>query len=277
VGVVPESVHNRLASAGPSHPRVRQFLNVKHNRGPQPRTAIALEGAWAVGQAVAAGLDIEVLFVCDALRRGGNAGIGGECDGDGVRRYAVSERVMRRMVDRDGPDGIAAIAHLRPHALDTVEIGPDALVVIADRLELAGNLGTLIRCADGAGVSAVILTDRRVRIAQHRVAKASMGTLFTMPVVDADIDAVLAWTARLDFRLIAADPGTPLSYRRADYRGRVAVVVGSERHGLSDRWRAAADALVSIPMRGMADSLNVGHAAALLLYEAAGVRGGADG
>jgi TrmH family RNA methyltransferase len=140
--------------------------------------------------------------------------------------------------------------------------------VIADSFDLPGNLGTIIRCADGAGAAGVVVTDRRIRLTHPLVLKASMGTVFSLPVVDADRDAALGWLRTRHFRIMAAEPDAPITYRDVDYRGRIAIVVGSERHGLAAFWREAADVAVSIPMLGVADSLNVGHAAALLLYEA---------
>jgi TrmH family RNA methyltransferase len=256
--------------ASPLHPRVKQFLNIKHNRGPSPRGAVALEGVWAVRHAMRAGVSVEVLFVCDAMRRGDEVDrIVAELRARGTVVQPVSERVLRRMTERDGPDGVAAVAYMAQRGLADVSVNTRAFVVVADRLELAGNLGTLIRCADGAGASAVIVTDRRVRIAQQLVVKASMATVFTMPVVDVDTATAVAWLRRHRFSVVAADPSAPMTYRDVPYARRVAVVLGSERHGLSGAWREAADLRVSIPMRGVADSLNVGHAAALLLYEVA--------
>lgn len=266
---MPASHRHELAPAGIGHPRVRQFLNIKHNRVKNAEGAFALEGLWSIERAVEANVPIEVVFVCRALQRGDEADrvIDNLREG-GTRPFEVSERVLRRMVDRDGPDGLAAIAHLRTPRLNDVAVGPATRVVVADGFELAGNLGTLIRCADGAGAAAVVLTDRRLRVSHPRVLKASMGTVFSTPVVDADRADALAWLRARGFRVIAAEPAAPTSYRDADYRGRVAIVLGSERHGVAPFWVDAADVTVSIPMRGVADSLNVGHAAALLLYEA---------
>jgi TrmH family RNA methyltransferase len=250
-------MHPHRPSAGIDHPRVKQFRAIKRAGG-----AFALEGLWAIRHAVDAGLVVEVAFVCPALLRGH--------DSDrvlaGVTTFEVSERVLRRMVDRDGPDGLAAIAHPRPGVLP--DVTPSTRLVIADRFELAGNLGTVIRCADGAGCSAVVLTERRVRVTSPLVVKSSMGTVFSMPVVEWTRADAHAWLRANGVRVIAADPAATLSYREAHYDGPLAIVLGSERYGLDPAWREVADLVVSIPMLGVADSLNVGHAAALLLYEA---------
>lgn len=255
--------------AGAGHPRVRQFLNIKHNRAPNRGGAVALEGLWSLRAAVDAAVTVEVVFVCRALQRGDEAShVIDVARGRGAVVVEVTERVLRRMVDRDGPDGVAGVAYLPRRQLADIPVGRATRLLIADSFELAGNLGTIIRCADGAGAAAVVLTDRRVRITHPLVVKASMGTVFSLPVMAAGREEALAWLRRHRVRAIAADPTAVASYRSADYGGPVAIVMGSERYGLAAFWKDAADACVSIPMLGVADSLNVGHAAALLLYEA---------
>lgn len=255
--------------AGLGHPRVEQFRNAKHNRRGRSGNAIALEGLWALRCAVAAGAPIDAVFVCRTLLRGDDVlGMLPQLRAGGVVTYDVSERVLRRMVDRDGPDGVAAISRLPERALDDVAVDASTRLVIADNVELAGNLGTLVRTADGAGAAAVIVTEPRVRVNHPLVLKASMGTIFSVPVVTAARAEALSWLQASRFTIIAADPAAPVSYRDIEYGGPLAVVLGSERHGLAPFWREAAGELVSIPMVGTADSLNVGHAAALLLYEA---------
>jgi TrmH family RNA methyltransferase len=251
------------------HPRVRQFVNVKRNRGNPPATAVALEGSWALRHALASGVEVESVMACPTLFRGEeSARLVAAARARGARVYEISERVLHRIVDRDGPDGIAAVAHLRCWSLADVSVCPATRVVVLDRMELAGNLGAIIRCADGAGAGAVVLTDRRTRVTHPLAVKASMGTVFSLPVIDTSVDSAVEWARTHGVRVVAADPTPRASYRGDHYGGPAMLVLGSERYGLSDEWRAAADILVSIPMRGVADSLNVGHAAALLLYEA---------
>ena len=268
---MPASHHHRgLVAVGLAHPQVEQYRNTKHNRRPHRRGAIAFEGLWALRAAIAGGVVIDAVFVCPSLLRGDEVlellpalAVAGTCT------YEVSERVFRRMADRDGPDGVAGIARLHDVALRDLPVGRSTRIAIADGFEMPGNLGTLIRTADGAGAAAVVATDLRVRLTHPLVVKASMGTIFSLPVVVASTDDALAWLrAAAGFTVVAADPAAAVSYRDIDYDGPLAIVLGSERYGLDPAWRARADRVVSIPMLGTADSLNVGHAAALLLYEA---------
>lgn len=123
--------------------------------------------------------------------------------------------------------------------------------------DLPGNLGTLIRCADGAGASGVLVVEQGFRLSHPLVLKASMGAALAMPVISAGRLAARRWLRERGFRILAAD-----------YRGPLAIVVGSERRGLTREWLTAADSVVAIPMLGISDSLNAGVAGALLLYEA---------
>lgn len=253
---------------GAAHPMVRDHVKIR--RGTDSRDGrAAVEGLWSLRLALDAGVRVEAVFVCWTLVRGPathhalHAALA-----RGAELYEVSEKVFRRLVERDGPDGVAAIVHVPRRELEDLRPGPVARVVVIDGLDLPGNIGTIVRAADGAGATAVALTGSRVRIANPTLVKASMGTVFTTPVVQADRRPVGEWLAASGFQIVAADPDAPCSYRSVTYQDRVAIVVGNERTGLSSWWREAADMAVSIPMLGAADSLNVGHATALLLYEA---------
>lgn len=255
--------------AGTGHPAVQRFRDLRTNRRPNPHLGVALEGLWALGHAVDAGLEIEAVFVCRALLRGpASEALVGRVAARGAPVFDVSERVLRRMVDRDGPDGLAAVARLRRWSLGAIPVRRASRFLVADNVELPGNLGTIVRCGDGAGAGAVLLTERRVRLTHPGVVKASMGTIFTMPVASGSAEEVFEWLRGHAVTIVAAHPDASVSYRAVAYEPPVAIVVGSERYGLSPFWREHADVVVSIPMLGTADSLNVGHAAALLLYEA---------
>ncbi len=257
----------KLEPAGYAHPLVQEFVNIKRNKR-AGADLLALDGLWAIQAAIAAFTRIKAVFVCPALVPGDEAARVLHGLGRDVARLELSERVLRRIAERDGPDGLAAVAYLERKRPSDIVLGPASRVAIADGLELPGNLGTVIRCADGSGAAAVVVSGSPLKLTNPTLIKASMGTLLSVPVMPMERDAALEWLRAGGFRVIAADPQAKLSYRDADYGGRVALVIGSERHGLGSFWRRAADVEVSIPMMGMADSLNVGHAAALLLYEA---------
>jgi RNA methyltransferase, TrmH family len=264
---VPE-LHPSVIAAGPGHPRVRQYLDLKLNRRREEAGRVALEGMWLLRAAAERAVPLDAVLVCAELLRGPLArDLVRRLQVDGVPVFGVSPRTFGRLTNRDGPDGLLAIAEYRGSNLDDLTVPRVSRVLVLDRFELAGNIGSLIRCADAVGATAVILVDSPVRLAHPVLLKASMGAVFSVPVCRATPGAALDWLRRLDFRLAGADPASPLSYRALQYDPRTAVVIGSERRGLSSFWRDSADELVSVPLLGRSDSLNAGHAGAVVLYE----------
>jgi len=267
---MPEPYRPVLISAGLKHPRVREFLAVK--RRPASRGlagAVALEGTWMIRQALRAEVRLQAVFVCPALLRGvEELALAGKAVDLGAEGYEVSERVLSRLADRDGPDGIAALGLACQRTLGDIRVSRSTRVVIADGWDLPGNLGTLIRSADGAGASGVLVVEQGFGLSHPLVLKASMGAALVMPVVTAKRPAARRWLRQRGFRIVAADPAGRCSYRDVDYRGPLAIVVGSERRGLAPEWLAAADSIAAIPMLGICDSVNAAVAGALLLYEA---------
>jgi TrmH family RNA methyltransferase len=267
---MPEPYRAGLTPAGLKHPRVREFLAVK--RHPASRGlpgAVALEGTWMIRQALVAGVRLHAVFVCPALLQGAEGlALAGKAVDLGAEGYEVSERVLRRLADRDGPDGIAALGRTERRTLDDIRVSRRTRVMIADGWDLPGNLGTLIRCADGAGASGVLVAGQGFAMSHPLVLKASMGAALALPVVAVGRPAARRWLREQGFRIVAADPAGSRSYRDVDYRGPLAIVVGSERRGLAPEWLAAADSIAAIPMLGISDSLNAAVAGALLLYEA---------
>jgi TrmH family RNA methyltransferase len=126
----------------------------------------------------------------------------------------------------------------------------------------------MVRTAEAAGLAAVILSDPGTDPWNPNAIRASKGAVFSVPLAVAAPAAVIAWLRGHGIAIAAADPGASTAYIEADLRGPLAVVVGAEDEGLSQTWRDAADVLVSIPMAGRVNSLNVATSAALLVYEA---------
>ena len=147
-------------------------------------------------------------------------------------------------------------------------------MVVVEGVEKPGNLGAVLRSADGAGADAVIAADPRTDLFNPNAVRASQGTVFAVPVAGAPSAEVRTWLRRAGVRVLAARVGGAVSYVDADLRGPLAIVLGSEASGLSDAWSGGDVAAIGLPMLGVADSLNVSIAAAVLLYEARRQRGG---
>ena len=135
-------------------------------------------------------------------------------------------------------------------------------------VEKPGNVGAVLRSADAAGVSAVIVADGRTDLFNPNAIRASLGTIFTMQVCEAASGEVLAWLRGKRFQIIAARVDGSVGYMKVDYRRPTAIVLGGEAAGISPIWSGDDVTAVHLPMRGAADSLNVSVTAAVLFYEA---------
>ncbi len=259
---------SELTPAGIQNPRIKQFLSIKQNTKSNPDNLACLEGVWELSMARDADLPIRAFFVCPELIKSDTGRTLAErIVATDAHSYVVSAKVMTRIADRDEPDGLAAIVQLPRGHWDDIPLGERSRVLVLDGLEIPGNVGTIVRCADSTGIDGIIVTNRRTRVSHPKVIHASMGSSFTMPIVESDIAGAVAWLKQNNFTIVTTDTDAQISYRKADYRTRVAVVMGSERYGIMREWYTAQDYSVSIPMHGKVDSLNVGNAAVLMLYE----------
>jgi RNA methyltransferase, TrmH family len=142
------------------------------------------------------------------------------------------------------------------------------LLIVVEAVEKPGNLGTILRSADGAGADAVIVCDPVTDIFNPNVVRSSTGVLFSMPVVVSDSKTVHAWLRQKGITIIVTTPAAKQLYTDTDLTGPIALVMGSEQYGLTDFWLKQENTPVSIPMAGQADSLNVAISTALVVYEA---------
>jgi TrmH family RNA methyltransferase len=148
-------------------------------------------------------------------------------------------------------------------------------LLVVEAIEKPGNLGTILRSADAAGVDAVIVCDPVTDIFNPNVVRSSTGVLFSVPVVVTESSVVHAWLRQRGIRVVVTTPAAANLYTATDLRGSLALVMGSEQYGLSDFWLNESDAQVRIPMAGQADSLNVAMATIITLFEAVRQRGAA--
>lgn len=174
--------------------------------------------------------------------------------------------------DRVRPDGLATVIERWDTSLERLPVQAARLLLAVEGIERPGNLGTLIRTASGAGAG-VIVAGGATSIFHPDVVQASVGALYQVPIGEATTEDTLDWLHGRT-RVVAASPHAAKPYWAADYGGSVTIAVGSERHGLTPAWLEAADEVVSIPMLGSADSLNVAVATGILLFEAARQRAG---
>jgi TrmH family RNA methyltransferase len=262
-----------LVITSPTNPRVKHVVRLRERRHRDRAGQFLVEGRDELALALAAGARPQTLFVCPELLRPEEAGLLRQATLAAAEVVEATAPVFARMAYRENPDGWLAVFPATSTQLSDLALGDRPLLLIAEAIEKPGNLGALLRSADAAGATAVIVCDPTTDVDNPNVIRSSRGTRFTVPVIQAGTPETQVWLTAQALRVVAATPSAALNYTQADLRGPLAIVVGTEAAGLTSAWLERADLAVSIPMRGRVNSLNVATAATLLLYEAVRQRG----
>jgi RNA methyltransferase, TrmH family len=251
------------------NPKVKRVVRLRKRGTRDDEGLFLIEGYRELKRALENNVQPVTLFYAPELFQGTNEhALIEQCRAIETETLACTPSVFTKMAYRDRPEGLLALAPQSRRTLADLRLPPNPLLLIAEHIEKPGNLGTMLRSADAAGVDAVIVCDRCTDIHNPNVVRASIGTLFALPVVDAGTDEVRTWLRQNHIQVIAATPHTDRLYTALDYTKGTAILVGAEQVGLSDYWMQHADGQVRIPMLGQCDSLNVAAAATILLYEA---------
>ena len=249
--------------------RVKDAVRLRDRRHREKQGRILIDGTRELARAMGAGVCMLDVFVCEALCAGDESrrllealpGCGGEI-------FEVTEPVFEKLSFGHRAEGVLAVAEMPRPTLAELKLPQSPLVAVFEGVEKPGNVGAVLRSADAAGVSALIVADPRTDLYNPNAIRASLGTIFTLPVCAATSADTLDWLRRHHLAIHAARVDASLSYIDADYRGPTAVVLGSEAQGLSAAWTGDDVRPIRLPMLGAADSLNVSAAAAVLFYEA---------
>jgi RNA methyltransferase, TrmH family len=251
----------------PQNPKIKQLVRLKDRKERDESGVFLIEGFREIKRAFEGGIEFEALFIAPDLFLGSNEK--SLIENMGVETFMLPPDLFTKISYRDRPDGLIAVAYQMQKTLaDLVPKNDPPLYVVAEAIEKPGNLGTILRSSDAVGADGVIVCDRCTDIYNPNVVRASVGTLFTLPVVEAKGTDAYVWLKERKIQVVAATPSATLEYTDAPLSGGIAIIIGTEQLGLSDMWMEAADIRVKIPMRGVADSLNVAMATTLLLYEA---------
>lgn len=251
------------------NPKVKKAYHLFKRRERDETNLFLIEGYRELLRAYEGNVEVETLFSCEALFLGSNEHtLIYNFSKKGVAHFATEEKVFRRLSYRDRPDGLLAIARQMHPKLEDLSLKPNPLLLVAEAIEKPGNLGTILRSADACGADGVIVCDKCTDLYNPNVVRASVGTLFTLPIIEETSLNTLEWLEKNQILTVAATPSATTLYYDIDLTGPIALIVGTEQLGLSPLWLEKAAVKAKIPMLGRADSLNVATATTLLLYEA---------
>ena len=255
---------NIITSA--QNPKVKRLLALQQKSSERREAGLfVVEGRRELERCLAGGFEVETVFctpeVASVVPQGA------------YDRFLVSPKVYERMAYRGSTEGVIAEVRTRQLRLEDIALGSSPLLVVLESVEKPGNLGAILRSADAAGATAVVVCDPLTDLYNPNVVRASTGAVFSMPMVACTSEECIRFLKEHGIIILTAQLQDSELYYDTDMRGPTAIVMGTEATGLTQQWRRAASAHIRIPMLGITDSLNVSVSAAILLFEAVRQRG----
>jgi TrmH family RNA methyltransferase len=265
----------------PANPRIKQAAALREADQRRSTGLTVVDGRRELSRAAVSGVEIVEAFVDARRLHDSTTDQQGTTFADwiaalaarGTRIASVSEKAFERVAFGSRNEGVVGVVRFGPRSLAEATIAADRPVFVIEGVEKPGNLGAILRTADAAGLGGVIVCDARTDVANPAVIRASLGTVFSMPVATSSTAEAIQWCHRQQRAVVAATPEGTRLWHEADLRGNAAILLGSEAHGLSAVWPEAAAGgtirmeTVRLPMHGIADSLNLSVTAAVLAYE----------
>ena len=249
--------------------RVKDAVRLRDRRQRDSQGRCLIDGLRELGRAIDAGIELVEVFVCEPLCRGDAAReVFAKLDKTATTVSKVTPEVFEKLAFGDRTEGVVGVATTPMKALTEITLGERPLVAVLEGVEKPGNLGAVLRSADGAGVAALVVADRRTDLYNPAAIRASLGTIFSIPVCEATSQETLAWLRACELPIVTSRTDGEVPYTEVDYSAGAAIVLGSETEGLSDIWSGSDITAIRLPMLGAADSLNVSATAAVIFYEA---------
>src|SRR5476651_221424 len=216
------------------NPRIKQLVKLRDRRPRDEAGLFLVEGYREIRRALERKIALNELYFSPEWFLGENEpALLADAEASGAKLFELSKDAFAKVAYRERPDGLLAVAPQWTRTLADLKLSPAPFLLIVEAIEKPGNLGTILRSADAAGCDAVIVCDPVTDIFNPNVVRASTGVLFSVPLVVDESPRVLGWLKEKGIRIVATTPDTPNNYTKADLRGALAIVMGSEQYGLS--------------------------------------------
>jgi RNA methyltransferase, TrmH family len=249
--------------------RIKDIIKLKNRRTREKTKKTFLEGYRLISRALDANFPMEECYFSPSLFLGENENdLLDSLEKNGTTIIKVSESILKKMSYRDRPEGLIALSPVTKHSLPDIPVVKNGLYLIVEAIEKPGNLGSILRSADAAGVDGLIICDKCTDLYNPNVLRASTGAIFYVPIAECTSEEALEWLNKNSVTSLATTPHTDLSYESIDMKQSIAIVIGTEQYGLTDFWLKNSKIKTLIPMCGKIDSLNVAIATSIVLFEA---------
>ncbi|UOF92693.1 RNA methyltransferase [Fodinisporobacter ferrooxydans] len=249
------------------NPRIREWAALKQKKYRDQTGQYLIEGVRLVEEALQSDCDLEYILYNNDRMNERLHDLVAEIETRGLNLVECTEQVLAQVADTKTPQGIVAIAKKSQTSIDFAAADRAKPVILVDGMQDPGNLGTIIRTADAVDACAVIVSENTVDPYHPKVVRATMGSLFHLPVRELPVTQAIEQMKERGFQMIGSSSHNGEDYFRADLTGPLALIVGSEAHGISSELDAYVDSWVCLPMLGKAESLNAAIAASVMMYE----------
>lgn len=258
------------------NPRIKRLVQLHRSRGRNKQQRIAVFGAREITRAIESGVQPDELFICEPLVEAAVVSrLRSFVSAFETVAYSVPEDLFEKVCFGDRSDGIV-MTSARPDLefdLFRQRIGTNPIIAVAESVEKPGNLGAILRSVDGAGIDGLILADPVTDWFHPNTIRASLGTCFSVPGATSKSADALNWLIENGYQVVVASLQNSKPFFDFDLTSKTAIVFGNEANGVSEAWNAEGCSCAKLPMKGIADSLNVSAAAAVMFYEARRQRG----
>lgn len=250
-----------------SNPKIKNILKLQKASERRKQNLTVIEGKREIERALLSGWKLKAIYFCEELAGHNfselNLQLNEECFFENV-----SKDVFDLIAYREGSDGLIALCSPINHSLEQLTLQNNPLLIVLESVEKPGNMGAILRTADAAGVEAVIVCDPQTDLYNPNTIRASLGCIFSVPLVSTDSKSALKWIQSKKIKIFATSLEASSDYLEADFSMPSAIVLGTEATGLSEFWTNNSDKNIRIEMKGIADSLNVSVSAAIVVFEA---------
>lgn len=250
--------------------QIKAAVKLRDRRGRAQQGRTIIDGLREIRRAIETGFPVETVYVCPSRLAGAEVEAFTQLlkNSPSVSTAEVTPEVMEKLAFGERLEGAVAVAKVPQQSLAEAALPKNPLVVVLEQVEKPGNLGAVLRTMDAVGADLLISADGRTDLFNPNAIRASLGTIFSVPVVAATTAETLEFLRGKGIAMLAARVDGSVGYSTVDFRQPTAIVLGSEANGLTEAWQQPDVTNIHLPMRGIADSLNVSITAAVLLYEA---------
>lgn len=252
-----------------ANPRIKNILRLQANsRDRNNQNLFVIEGYREISRAMVSGFEVKELYFCPELDKQGR-GVAIFAQNKDINIFEVGKNAFTRIAYREGSDGLIALAVPRNLKFKDLKLSQNPLILVIESVEKPGNLGAIMRTADAAGIDAVFICDPLTDIYNPNTIRSGVGCIFTRQVITCTSKQALEWLNSKRIKIYAAAlTDKALVYHQIDFCEPTAIIMGTEATGLSSEWLENSTHQIIIPMKGIADSMNVSTSAAVLVFEA---------